>query len=178
VDVVPTLLDLVGVPVPGNVQGTTFAAELVGGAEGGAGPRREAIYAEKNWHDLRQYDPVRCVRTERYKYMVSYEERPAVPLPGDIARSGSAIGVDDAARRPPVELYDLDADPSEQHNLAGSEAFAEVEKDLAERLETWQRETGDPVLLGPVLAARVTPTTRPNRVKRTSVIDPQFVQRG
>ena len=176
VDVVPTLLELVGVPVPGNVQGTSFAAELVDG--GVAGPRREAIYAEKNWHDLRQYDPIRCVRTERYKYIVSYEDRPAVPLPGDLAASGSAIGVDAAAPRPRVELYDLEADPFERDNLTGSEALAEVEKDLAERLGTWQRETGDPVLQGPILAARVTPAVRAGRVKRTAVIDPQFVQRG
>ncbi|WP_129785861.1 sulfatase family protein [Promicromonospora panici] len=180
VDVVPTLLELVGAPVPGNLQGTSFAAELVDGAEGGGpgGPGREAVYAEKNWHDVRQYDPVRCVRTERYKYIVSYEDRPAVPLPGDIARSGSAIGVDDAAPRPRVELYDLDADPLERDNLAGNEALAEVEKDLAERLATWQRETGDPALHGPILAARRTPTVRPGRVKRTALIDPQFVQRG
>jgi arylsulfatase A-like enzyme len=190
VDLVPTLLELVGAPVPGNVQGTSFAAALVdgggglvdGGAElvddgeGGGRPRRDAVYAEKNWHDLRQYDPVRCVRTERYKYIVSYEDRPAVPLPGDIATSGSAVGIDRAARRPPVELYDLDADPFERDNLAGSEAFAEVEKDLAERLATWQRETGDPVLQGPVPAARVTPAVRPRRLKRTAVVDPQFVQ--
>jgi arylsulfatase A-like enzyme len=190
VDVVPTLLELVGAPVPGNIQGTSFAAELVGAgerAEGaepdGGGERvdrrgREAVYAEKNWHDVRQYDPVRCVRTERYKYIVSYEDRPAVPLPGDIAASGSAIGVDDAAPRPRVELYDLDADPFEQDNLAGSEVLAEVEKDLAERLATWQHETGDPVLHGPVLAARRTPTVRPGRVKRTALVEPQFVQRG
>jgi arylsulfatase A-like enzyme len=186
VDMVPTLLELVGAPVPGNVQGASFAAELVGddggdGDGGGAprrGPRREAVYAEKNWHDLRQYDPVRCVRTERYKYIVSYEDRPAVPLPGDVAASGSAIGVDRAARRPPVELYDLDADPFEQDNLAGSEDLAEVEKDLAERLATWQRETGDPVLQGPVLAARAIPSVRHGRLKRTAVVDPQFVQHG
>lgn len=178
VDVVPTLLELVGAPVPGNVQGTSFAAELVDGVDGVGRPGREAVYAEKNWHDVRQYDPIRCVRTERYKYIVSYEDRPAVPLPGDIARSGSAIGVDAAAPRPPVELYDLDADPHERDNLAGSEALAEVEKNLAERLATWQRETADPVLHGPVLAARRTPTVRPGREKRTAVITPQFVQRG
>ncbi|WP_165977279.1 sulfatase family protein [Nonomuraea diastatica] len=175
VDVVPTLLDLLGAPVPANVQGTSFAAELVGGE----GTPRQEIYAEKNWHGLRQYDPVRCVRTERYKYIISYEERPIVPLPLDIARSGSAVGVDDTSLRSRVELYDVEADPHETVNLAGSEDLAEVEKDLAERLRTWQEQTYDPLLHGPILAARVKASSgRGSTAGRTELITPQFVQRS
>jgi arylsulfatase A-like enzyme len=32
---------------------------------------REAVYAEKTFHSY--YDPMRCVRTERYKYIRSFE---------------------------------------------------------------------------------------------------------
>jgi arylsulfatase A-like enzyme len=175
VDVVPTLLELVGAPVPANVQGVSFTSQLVGGLESA---HREEIFAEKNWHGLRQYDPVRCVRTEQYKYVVSYEDRPVLPLPLDIALAGSSIGVDDTATRPRVELYDLAADPQEQVNLAGDESVAEVEKDLAERLQTWQEETFDPILQGPVPAARLKRTKPGPRAKGTVLIDPQFVQRS
>lgn len=174
-DVVPTLLELVGAPVPVNVQGVSFACQLV---PGGGGRPREEIYAEKNWHGLRQYDPTRCVRTQRYKYIVSHEERPIVPLPRDIAVSPSAVGVDDEAPRSRVELYDLYADPHETNNLAGDEAFAEVEKDLAERLANWQHETQDPLLHGPITAARKKRSDRGSHPNRTGLIVPQFIQRS
>ncbi|TDD95886.1 sulfatase [Jiangella asiatica] len=175
VDLVPTLLDVVGAPVPVRVQGVSFAAQL---GHGETGQRREEIYAEKNWHGLRQYDPIRCVRTNRYKYIVSYEERPMVPLPVDIAISPSAIGVDDAAPRSPVELYDLEADPHETRNLAGQEALVETEKDLAERLASWQHGTQDPLLHGLIPAARRAASNRGAHPNRTEVIEPQFVQRS
>ncbi|WP_162605986.1 sulfatase [Jiangella aurantiaca] len=175
VDVVPTLLELVGAPVPGQVQGVSFAAQL---GHGESGARREEIFAEKNWHGLRQYDPIRCVRTRRYKYIVSSEERPEVPLPVDIALSPSAVGVDDTAPRSRVELYDLEADPHETHNLAGAESLAEIEKDLAERLSSWQHATQDPLLHGVIPAARRTGTNRGPHPNRTELIEPQFIQRS
>ena len=45
--------------------------------------------------------------------------------------------------RPALELYDLKADPYEQHNLAADPAQAERVAELKSRLETWMREQGD-----------------------------------
>lgn len=39
----------------------------------------------------------------------------------------------------PTELYDLDSDPHEEHNLAEDEAYAQQRADLHERLTTWFR---------------------------------------
>ena len=52
--------------------------------------------------------------------------------------------------RPPVELYDLLADPWEQHNLAGDPAVASVQADLRQRLLRWMNVTDDPLLHGPL----------------------------
>ena len=51
---------------------------------------------------------------------------------------------------PREELYDLLFDPGEAANLAGDPAYAEVRAELSERLETWMRETDDPLLDGDV----------------------------
>ncbi len=46
------------------------------------------------------------------------------------------------------ELYDIVADPYERVNLV--DKLPEVRAELAAYLEAWQRETQDPLLLGPI----------------------------
>lgn len=160
VDVMPTLLELAGVDPPERIQGRSFAPWLRGEPYV---PRLE-IHAEKNWHDPDQYDPIRCVRTERYKYIRSFEPRLRTPLPGDIRASLSATSLEPWDREPraAVELYDLEADPLERHNLAGDPTHAEVESDLAKRLDVWRRDTQDPLLVAPI-----PPPRRPGRLPGT-----------
>lgn len=48
-------------------------------------------------------------------------------------------------RRPPrYELYDLQADPDEWHNLADSPQYTDVKARLVAALQNWQKETRDP----------------------------------
>jgi hypothetical protein len=51
---------------------------------------------------------------------------------------------------PPLALHDLVFDPNEAENLAARPDLAGVVVDLSGRLERWMRETGDPLLDGPV----------------------------
>ncbi len=52
------------------------------------------------------------------------------------------------ARRPAVELYDLDADPDQQTNVADDPARRAIRVELAARLQERLRETGDPRATG------------------------------
>lgn len=52
------------------------------------------------------------------------------------------------ARRPGEELYDLRKDPHQMENVAESEQYAAVRKELSERLLTVLRRTGDPRVAG------------------------------
>jgi len=146
VDMLPTLLEAADVSIPENVQGRSFLPLLTGGDY----RRRDCIYAEKTYHDI--YDPIRAIRTERYKYIRSYERRPWLPLPSDVRRSPSARSMPAKYREPrdPEELYDLDRDPLEMTNLIGDPEYKDVHRRLRDQLERWQQETNDPILLGPV----------------------------
>jgi N-sulfoglucosamine sulfohydrolase len=139
IDVLPTLLDAAGVPVPDDVQGTSLL-------EG-----RGAIFAEKTFHSY--YDPMRCVRTQRHKLIRNFEQSFAVEVPGDV-QAGSIFRADPTRysrdRPSMVELYDLDADPLEMQNLAGRAEVAPIEEELRDLLSRWMRETRDPLLDGPI----------------------------
>ena len=151
IDVFPTLLDAADVKHPPGVQGRSLLAPL----RGETYERRRAIFGEKTFHSY--YDPMRCVRTDRHKLIRNFETAFAVEVPGDI-QAGAIFRADPSLysrdRPAVVELYDLDADPLEQRNLAGRAEVAEVEKRLNAELWRWMRETDDPLLEGPVPSPR------------------------
>lgn len=150
VDVMPTLLEAAGISAPGRVQGRSFLWMLDGNSPGANGP--DAIYAEKTYHE--HYDPIRCLRTPRYKYIRNFAERPQLVMPSDVYNSPTRRSMtDDEAiwgPRPPEELYDLQADPHEMRDLALDEEHAAVRSQLCRRLADWMYQTGDPLLDGPV----------------------------
>lgn len=147
VDLLPALLQAIGAPLPASLQGHSFLARLRGE------PRtaRDAIFAEKTFHSY--YDPMRALRTARYKLIRNFEAGFAVEVPGDV-QSGDIFRAGPArysgSAHPPRELYDLNADPAEMVNLAGSPAVAALERELDARLWAWMDETADPLLEGPV----------------------------
>jgi N-sulfoglucosamine sulfohydrolase len=139
IDILPTLLLAAGLPIPDGVQGWSLS-------EG-----RDAVFAEKTFHSY--YDPMRCVRDGRHKYIRNFESAFAVEVPADI-QAGPIFRADPprySRDRPSVvELYDLEADPLETQNLAGRPDVAAIEKELGDRLWLWMRETKDPLLDGPI----------------------------
>ncbi len=142
VDLVPTLLELVGVEVPAEVEGLSHADNLLGKKR----HVRGEIYSTKTYHD--SFDPIRAIRTEHYSYIENYARGPLLDLPWDIRDSapGRAVApfVDDL--RPARELYDLTVDPTERTNLLAGQVSVEAEaaaQDLALRLDDWRQKTND-----------------------------------
>lgn len=145
VDYVPTLCDLLGLPPANKHQGHSFARLLRGES---FEPRKE-VFAEMTYHDY--YDPLRAVRTERYKLIVSFCHNKAFMNPSQQYRPKTiTITPKDPSnsRHPLVQLYDLESDPLEQRNLADSADLAGVKSDLLNRLYRWMKDTGDPLLKG------------------------------
>lgn len=136
VDVVPTLLQLAGHPVPANIEGVSHAAACRG--ERAAG--RDAVFAMMHSHY--RWVESRCVRTARHKLIRNFSPSRQWKHPCGTGVSGQ--------QRPVVELYDLAADPAELRNLAESAASAEVIRDLDARLLDWMRTVNDPILDGPI----------------------------
>lgn len=152
VDLAPTVLELAGLPVGETFQGKSFRKLL----KNPQATTRGLIFAEHNWHDFEDFG--RAVRSSRYKYIRNfYTDIPGTP-PADAVRSDTYVKMlelRDAGKltedqqscfqipRQEVELYDVEADPHELHNLAGNPEYAEVQQELRTALDQWQEETHD-----------------------------------
>ncbi|MYB77528.1 MAG: sulfatase-like hydrolase/transferase [Chloroflexi bacterium] len=123
VDIVPTVLDLCGLPVPQGVQGKSLAPLCAGES---AGWPDEAFSWMLGVRYTRQeaymLGTKRMLRTPEYK-LTDY-------------------GADFRTR---WELFDMTKDPAERHNLADDPAYDSVLRALAARLDEWEAE--EPLLV-------------------------------
>jgi arylsulfatase A-like enzyme len=148
IDIMPTMLEAVGMTKPDDVQGKS----LLGMMQSDAAPANdEAVFAEMTHHV--HYLPSRAVRTRRWKYIKNYS---------DIAVGLDQNQHDDWAhrlcelpnqpwKRPRVEeeLYDLAEDPDEQVNLAADPEHAKRLQEMRALLRQHMAETTDPILDAP-----------------------------
>ena len=94
----------------------------------------------------------RCVRTERYKLIRYFEPGRTILFPTDAVPQKVADHVERPRRngkRPVVHLFDLEKDPHEFNDVAQSPEYADVVKELSDRLWSWMEEVEDPLLKGP-----------------------------
>lgn len=119
IDYAPTFLELAGVEKPKDMQGKSFVPLL---KDGKNYKFRDALYY--HFHEFpaehmakRHYG----IRTDRYKLIHFYND------------------IDQ------WELYDLQADPTEMHNLYGEPGTDKLVKKLKKRLKELQEEYDDPI---------------------------------
>ncbi len=149
IDLFPTVCDLLGITPPSWLQGVSLMPLVRGEVES----VREEVFAEVNYHAA--YEPLRGLRTPRYKYIRRYGDRRTPVLPNCDDGLSKTLWVEHGWVDTPLDeecLYDLVFDPHEAHNVAGDPRYAEVLVDLRARLEAWMQNTADPLLKGPIPA--------------------------
>lgn len=147
IDLFPTICDYLEIDRPPFLQGVSLLPLL----RHDVAQVRGEIFAGSTWHAA--YEPQRAVRTHRFKYIRRFGDRrtPVLPNTDDgpskelLLRSGWAT-----QQIAPEQLFDLVLDPQEMRNLVDDPDSAAVLADLRGRLETWMRETGDPLVAGHV----------------------------
>jgi len=145
VDIFPTLCEYLGIPRPSWLEGVSFLPLVRRQIE----QVREALFAEVTYHA--SYEPMRCLRTERYKYIRRYDHRSAPVLPNCDDSITKSLMLTRGWKEQPRQqemLYDLAFDPQEAHNLIEDPRLASVLEEMRGRLDTWMQETGDPLLTG------------------------------
>lgn len=152
VDLLPTVCELAGIPPEPQFEGESLAPMLRGEKPSGTATRRGTAFAEKTFHD--SYDPMRCVRTGRYKYVRYFEVSVMEDIRVDTVSRWGRYVKERCVRRQldQEELYDLCRDPGERENVVQRDDYAEIAADLRRRLVEWMRATDDPLLAGPVMS--------------------------
>jgi arylsulfatase A-like enzyme len=150
-DITPTFLDAAGCKQPKEMSGRSFLGLLTGGAY----EPRQYIFGQRLHHGNGPFTPQirastfdlsRCARSDRFKLI--YNCTPSMEYwpvdsgngPGwqqilALHQEGKLKPEHERAYfqkpRPVMELFDLDKDPGELHNLAGQKEYENVQRELA-----------------------------------------------
>ncbi|MEC6748089.1 sulfatase [Marinilactibacillus sp. XAAS-LB27] len=148
IDMVPTLCDLIGISQPDYIEGKSFAGIFTGEYF----EENNAVYGHMNFHT--SYEPVRSVRTKRYKYIrffdkdylrVNRSNIDASPIK-EFYKNHELVEV----TKDEECLYDLYYDTFEQNNLVDNERYQEALANMREKLAAVMKKTNDPLLDGKI----------------------------
>ena len=150
IDFAPTVLSLAGAKIPERMQGRPFLGDNA--------KERKYVFAARDRMD-ETFDRIRCVRDKHFKYVRNFHPElpyaqhieymdlmPTMQVWRKLAKEGKLEGPQKlffAKTKPKEELYDLEKDPYEIHNLAGSPDHQDKLKELRAALDKWLVETKD-----------------------------------
>ena len=106
VDIAPTLLELTGVPIPGEMQGKSLRSLM----QGTATEWREILFLENNM-TIQNYPRMEGVRTHQWKYIRYFDKAK------DQEYADMLVASINGEQPVYEELYDLVNDPTESHNV-------------------------------------------------------------
>ena len=148
IDVYPTLCEYLGIAKPAWLEGKSFMPVL----KGEQSEINKEVFSEVTYHAA--YEPKRCVRTGRWKYIRRFDGRTTSVLPNCDDGGSKTFWLEKGWKTEPLvskeELYDLVFDPMEHSNLANQAYAQDALKEMRARLDGWMQRTNDPLLRGPV----------------------------
>ena len=168
VDMLPTLLDITGLPHPAGMDGRSFATILRGEIQEG----RDYIVAEYNENSGGNRHPMRSIITRDHGYLFNPwsngTRAMATATKGTVTyRRMVALAPKDPAlnarlqlfeHRVPEELYNYATDPDALRNLVNDPTHRAKRDELVAMLDAWMVRTKDPML--PVFRDRANLATR------------------
>ena len=151
--IMPTVLDWCGVEAPEDLPERSLLPILdVANPEGW-----DETFFSHSFHEVTNYFPYRVLRGRRYKYVRNLYPELEVPLPSDLWASTTwqsvlDNGLEMLGKRPTrsflhreaEELFDIENDPLETHNLIEDPALAGVADEMRQKVRNFRIDTKDP----------------------------------
>ncbi|MCP5560131.1 MAG: sulfatase [Verrucomicrobiaceae bacterium] len=156
-DFLPTLVEAAGGTAPTDIDGRSFLSVL----QGKTTTHRQRIFTTHSNDNRVNVYPSRAVRDERWKYIRNLHPEFAftthIDLPVNLGQRDFFVTWEEKAKtdavaaailkryheRPSEELYDLQVDPHEEHNLAADPGRGGELVKLRAAVESWMKEQGD-----------------------------------
>ncbi|MEG0294301.1 sulfatase family protein [Enterococcus sp.] len=148
IDIIPTLCDLLEIEKPDYLEGKSFAHLFQGQTD----DIHDTLFAEVNFHT--SYEPIRSVRTKRFKYIkyfddtyhnINFSNIDSSPIKEFLNQHQLDEQVKDEEY-----LFDLYYDPTEKNNLIHSKEYQETLLLMRQKLHSFMSKTKDPLLNGPI----------------------------
>lgn len=159
VDVAPTFIEIAGLKVPETIEGKSFLQVLAGKEN----THKKYVYGLQTTRGIIQgsdHYGIRTIRSEKFRYILNLTPEATFQ---NIVTSGTGTGgqfykswitkaaTDSLAshlvykfqHRPAEELYDVVNDPLEMNNIADDTQYANIKKELKEKLLKWMEQQGD-----------------------------------
>jgi len=156
-DVAPTFLEAAGLPVPGEMSGTSFLPLLMSGRSGKIREGEGRVFACIERHGHQSSYPARSVRTDEYHLIWNAEpENPTITVDGGPVRDLLLSQKEEHSyyynfaygTRPEFELYKVVEDPYELNNLAADPEYQDELNRLKNMLFDYLKERKDPRMDG------------------------------
>ncbi|MEM7334700.1 MAG: sulfatase [Chloroflexota bacterium] len=168
-DLFPTLCELAAIDRPNWLRGKSLLPLM----DDSQDELHNALYFQVNYHAA--FEPMRAVRTPRWKYIRRFDDRKTVVLPNiDEGESKSyllAHGLQTAQIESEL-LFDLIFDPNEANNLASHPTHQKTLNEMRARLDEWMVETNDPLRNGRVFAPATGMINDPNAMSPKEPLHP------
>ena len=160
-DILPTLIEWAGGQAPPEIDGVSLLPLI----DGKTAHIRREVLGVQTWQNVQKPKvfPARALIESRYKLTENFNalaihQRNLGDNP--VVNEFITLGAQAFPHTPELELYDVNADPFEHHNLAGDPAHAETVKRMRQRLHTLLQEQHDFVLEQPA-SILLKPTLHP-----------------
>jgi uncharacterized sulfatase len=150
VDVLPTLFEYAGFPIPGNIEGVSFKKMIAG--ETTVSPRKSAF--AQFTPDMKRDNQSRTVVRGKYQLIWYFDAGRTVAFPLSTSPSRFSAHTErekTTGTRPFFELYNIENDPYELADLGQKKEFAGKVKELSAELMSWMKSVKDPLLKGPLV---------------------------
>lgn len=158
VDLLPTFVEIAGGNAPENIDGKNFLPVLKGEKD----THRDVVFASHTGDGMMNRSPSRMLRTRRYKYILNLAPESVYHTHMDKAKDHDGgreywnswvekAKTDQHAtavlqryyHHPAEELYDIETDPHEIHDLAADSTYAEIITRYRKQMAAWRQSQGD-----------------------------------
>jgi len=156
IDFLPTFLDAAGVPVPDDINGTSFLPLLKGEKQEG----RDVVFTQFHETSAKKRYPMRAVQSKHFGYIFNPWSMDSVKFRNESMAGLTFKAMLEAASnnekinnrvnlflyRVVEEFYDFKNDPNALNNLIDDKSYSDEINKMRKEMKNWMEKTNDPAI--------------------------------